>query len=138
MSEFTLDTSGHVNLGKAAFPFHNEYVEWPDLSPFVQGYVEALFASLGPYDWKDEYGGAWPSKFSDLDPSALALILRDCEAAQEQIRTGDIGVSGVGPREQGAALWNECQRGRWRDQHLRPLQPYLSDEGRVCLRKEPR
>lgn len=131
MATFTLGTSGRVNLGKAAFPFHNEYVEWSDLSPFAQGYVEALFASNDPMRWASTSSPAHTiaPAFSRLDPSALALILRDCEAgARIYIKHR---------RDDGAHFW------RWRQAEgarhgFPPLTPFLSDEGKVCLREAAR
>lgn len=47
MSDFTLDTSGAVELfGWQPHWRQDRYVAWRHLSPFEQGYVEALFASL--------------------------------------------------------------------------------------------
>ena len=45
MTEFSFDTSGAVLIprGKAGL-LTPKRVRWSDLSPFVQGYVEALFA----------------------------------------------------------------------------------------------
>lgn len=73
---------------------------------------------------------AQPFGFSDLSPEALALILRDCEAYEASGR-----VVGLwrGDADQGAHFW------RWRSQAadaaFPPLTPYLSDEGKVCLRE---
>ena len=47
MSIFTLDTSGEVTILRPNFWGDGDrVVRWSDLSPFAQGYVEALFASL--------------------------------------------------------------------------------------------
>lgn len=74
MSTFTLDTSGRVAGDHAGLTV---WYEFDDLSPFAQGCVEALFASI-------EYPAAQDTRyldkgFSDLSPEALAMILRDCE-----------------------------------------------------------
>lgn len=145
MSSFTLDTTGTVSahaLGYAGV------WSWSDLSPFVQGYVGAMFA--GAYQTLDtsyaldqwDAGASdalapYRPRFSDLDPSALALILRDCEAAS--------GIYFSAPRNIeaqhnfGALFWRDRQARSFRTSATRerfpPLHPYLSDEGRVCLRK---
>lgn len=52
---FTLDTSGAVMCpsGSSTMPF--TAFRWPDLSPFAQGYVEAMFASLIE-EWRHQVG----------------------------------------------------------------------------------
>jgi len=52
---------------------------WSDLSPFTQGYIEALFASELP-DGAQLRGNHIPLGFSDLAPETLARIIADCEA----------------------------------------------------------
>jgi hypothetical protein len=82
---FQLDTSGTIRLVPAKSDPDGPIYRWSDLSPFAQGYIEALFADTvariqsgqmapmeGPRRWPD---------FSDLDPEALARIIADCEAA---------------------------------------------------------
>lgn len=65
-TQFQLDTSGYIDLP-------NPHVlglkyRWGDLDPFTQGYVEALLESVGQ------------RKFDRIQPDALALIMKDCEA----------------------------------------------------------
>lgn len=117
MQQFTLDTSGAVPMPSAhggSVPFR-----WGGLSPFAQGYVEALFASAedalrypdtGPGIGGGHYG------FSDLAPEALALILRKCGPEAQRL-WGDT-------REGGRLFWSSF-----------PLAPYLGDDGRVYLRE---
>lgn len=153
MTEFSFDTSGVVE------PSGREVVayRWSDLSPFVQGYVEALFASIRyerasaginkgdhvlKWDERVNYSNSRYLAFRDLDPSALALILRDCERwlhAWQHIypevmaqKGGDIKTL---QRRQGAAFWKWRQHNSELDRVWPPLQPYLSDEGKVCLRE---
>jgi hypothetical protein len=128
MAGFTLDTSGDVT-----FPAIIEMTvepdgialsyRWSDLSPFAQGYVEAMFASHRLVREDRNYAG-----FSDLAPETLALILRDCE------------VAGWGYQDRadiGREVWQARQRGEYRDRPrpFPPQTPYLADDGKVCLRE---
>ncbi len=130
MGDFTLDTSGEiVGEGGALIGRWG----WPDLSPFAQGYVEALFADSVHLIQGDEYDGLyWVPRFSDLSPEALALILRDCAAAQiAHPLTADCDIAAH--RRAGAQYWFErCVICEDRDGNP-PLTPYLSDDGKVCL-----
>lgn len=47
------------------------------LSPFTQGYVEALFEELNGHATGE---GLEPYSFSDLAPETMARIIADCEA----------------------------------------------------------
>jgi hypothetical protein len=88
MPEFIADTDGTVS-GK----------EWDDLSPFVQGYIEAmLFTSVADgvsmVDWNDPenreadregtLGGSIPgdSGFGDIHPTSLQRAIEECETFQ--------------------------------------------------------
>lgn len=86
MEAFALDTSGYVQC-PAPDQKPNESTGcwfWDDLSPFAQGYIDALFASLwdpvfqkpvlrsGPIDFR---GVA----FRHFAPETLADILADCD-----------------------------------------------------------
>lgn len=115
-------------------PAYNGYVR-PDYHPLGTGAKWEDYPSDVDADeaWIVDHDCDGPPRFSDLSPEALAMILRVTRAAKRQIEDGDIGVSGVGPREQGASLWRECQRGRWRDVHLRPLTITLADNGKIHL-----
>lgn len=95
MLQFELDTSGAVEpLDRMDPVLHSRpgYM-WDDLSPFCQGYIEALFwtntegsREAGTYD--PENGSALPEEagFSDLAPETLALIIADCEAFQAEAK----------------------------------------------------
>jgi hypothetical protein len=94
-------------------------VAWSDLSPFAQGYVEAMFAEWGPRLEAQTAGLAQPKShrrlcFSDLSPEAIALVLRLCD------ETGD----GPGTPEHGRILFR-----------LHPLIPDLDGAGKVRLRE---
>lgn len=144
MEAFTLDTSGAVEIRLGIGP--TAVMRWSDLSPFAQGYVEALFASLGPYDWKDEHGGAHPSRFSDLSPEALARVLADCER-YDQLTAGH--PRSASPAfaltvEMGRAFWKGRQASKpvivraplgsgltLTLEHFPPLRVILTDAGKV-------
>lgn len=96
VERFTLDTSGAVSLPSIrAMPYraHDDVasgvlVRWPDLSPFEQGYVEAMFASANTFECKGECLAPCaeclddPTNrrvgFTDLAPETLAAIRKDC------------------------------------------------------------
>lgn len=89
MPAFQLDKSGTVEAVKA-LPITGTTkladLDFCDLSPFAQAYIEALFftESEGFGEWCND-GGAdffaeWAGGFSDLAPVTLALIIADCEA----------------------------------------------------------
>lgn len=137
MSGFQLDTSGFVQC-PAPNQKPNESTGcwfWPDLSPFAQGYVEALFASDEMLElWRsakatmeaEKYGShmMWVPGFSDLSPEALAMILRDCaQAVRTHYRnTYDSGERFFAARQRPSPL------------HLfPPLTPILSEDGKVNL-----
>lgn len=125
---FELDTSGSVRPYANRIASASELIYWSDLSPFVQGYVEAMFVAFGPYDWRDEHGGAWPSKFSDLAPATLQQIAEDCERLQQ--------LHGEWPSaEHGRGFWV----GRQKRNHaplFPPLTLSLNDTGQVVFAPE--
>lgn len=158
MADFTLDTSGAVVMGAADHNYEAgayrvcrrcggephppagepRLIRWSDLSPFAQGYAEALFASQAR-KWGNRLlpmffvpgrddGEMIDRHFSDLSPEALALILRDCEA----FRAGEGGEPDDVKRLKGGLFWTYRQRGEYA--HFPPQTPYLSDDGRVCLK----
>jgi hypothetical protein len=134
MSTFTLDTSGAVvtahggDVGSLAV-----WYEFDDLSPFVQGYTEAMFASAvgTPEFWANDRNAGYPDGvgFSDLAPETLAAILKDCEAFTNE-------VDGLPARLQtadaGRTFWMRRQDGA--RPGFPPLTPYLGEDGLVYLR----
>jgi hypothetical protein len=142
-SAFTLDTSGAVGplfyeRGEQRVPGFNladrqsSHVVWPDLSPFAQGYVEAMFAAMRAWDGRpctlpSPGGGvAIGLAFSDLAPETLAAILKDCEAGRNL-------SSGLVPTFRknklgGAAFWRQRE-----GYGFPPLTPALNDAGRVVF-----
>lgn len=137
---FNLDTSGAVMMsvfepGTVPSP---PWLVWSDLSPFEQGYVEALFAAqannwFGKPSLSSGPGTIRYVGFSDLAPEALALILRDC-ASMQNFATG-LGVKKIG-ETQGRGFWisrnNGTMQHAWRAA-FPPLTPYLGDDGKVYL-----
>jgi hypothetical protein len=121
-SGFTLDTSGAV---VDARPAYQPRLLWKHLSPFTQGYIEALIQDI---EWPDPAEGFGPSsaivRFSDLAPEALALILKDCaDVRRRHDRLTD-----------GGAFWRERKTQDW--PQFPPLTPYLSGDGKVHLRPD--
>ena len=138
---FTLDTSGAVTFLHPAAPrgLLRHDVRWPDLSPFEQGTLWAMFASIPEYAPLSTPGCTWvyrERRFSDLAPEALDLIRRDCAAFS--------AVLSHPSREAGGLLWQERQAGKWHEPQIvgktrlpafPPLTSYLSDDGKVRLRE---
>lgn len=133
------DTSGHFHV-MPGHPLHRfmavNRIEWSDLSPFVQGYVEALFADLDR--WIERYGDPAhgpdqnPPRFSDLAPETLARIMEDCERYDSE--------SAIPLRDSpdaGRELWEQLQRGGIAQEPtpFPPLTPYVRD-GKVYLRSQ--
>lgn len=134
MAEFTLDTSGAVAIEGVRIYWQVETaVSGFYLTPFQQGYVEGLFASLHA---DAQFMGAWffhhhPDRkpgFSDLHPEALAATLKDCEA-----RYAELVPAMRRQRRNGREFYAQRQRGTWPDRYP-PITPYLDDAGRVCLK----
>lgn len=146
MAEFTLDTSGHVEHPHGSDDVSAIY--WTDLTPFEQGYVEALFASLRER-WltiaserqQDAWNLHYPA-FSDVAPETLAAIRKDCAALHYVI----IGCVMGGDVARGRVAWEWRQRPEGHPKspnmalHHRfpPLTVYLGDDGKVRLSPPPR
>lgn len=90
MPEFIADTDGTVNG-----------MEWDDLSPFVQGYFEAMLFTnvadgISMVEWEEpenqeairegQADGSIPgdSGFGDIHPDSVATAIADCEAFQKE------------------------------------------------------
>ena len=119
MSGFQLDTSGYVHCDD---PARVHMITWSDLTPFCQGYIEAMFA-----------GGSWDlGRFSDLAPATLQRIIGDCEAA-----LADRLCAFTNHPESGAMFWRERQANQLNGMHphFPPLTPYLGDDGLIYLRE---
>jgi hypothetical protein len=130
MAAFTLDTSGTViRLSQLQPDLPVGVWRWSDLTPFEQGYIEALFASiadLGPDFWANDDKAGYPDfNFGILSPSALDLIRRDCERGQMHYTASD--------EFEGGEFWRDRQRGIFKI--LPPLTVSLGDDGKVYLRE---
>lgn len=136
MGEFTLDASGFVRKVGHRNSRPQDLLAWADLGAFTQGYVEGvkqwrrlLAYRIPPQERVEGEGDLdfhdWT--FSDLAPEALAMILRDCAAAQHP-------APGVGRYtvEAGRRFWAARQAGQWKA--FPPLAVYLGDDGKVRLR----
>jgi hypothetical protein len=144
MADFTLDTSGFVQHPRENGVEVFRTTHWPDLSPFAQGYVEALFESMGPRGWAVPEGATWrDARFSDLAPETLAAILRDCEELERTMTSLEPEVTDN--RIRGMQFWASRQSGfhmRWSlhqkemVKRFPPLTPYLDDTGHVRLRED--
>lgn len=135
MTTFKLETSGAVARPPGIDDGGPYYIGWPDLPPFVQGYIEAAFKSASVYPnsailpWERHPGHNEPQPvgFSDLAPETLARIMEDCAVF--------FGVGGpwfpVGDYETGKQFWRTRQKGQWAYMCFRPLTLHLSDDGKV-------
>lgn len=149
MAEFQLDTSGAVERPAGYTRWGvDRALTWEDLSPFVQGYVEAAIKSLGrvarcpvccstgtvvrykrpPMSitcGQCDGAGKEFARFRFLAPETLALILKDCEAATEGRLDGSA--------KHGCWLWQDRNNSVCRG--FPPLTPTLADDGKVYLRE---
>ncbi|MET3527264.1 hypothetical protein [Phenylobacterium koreense] len=123
MADF--DTSGYVWQPPGAKSIYK--VRWEDLSPFEQGYVQALLRGVDLVgQWLDTVDPYRAPGFSDLAPEALAMILRDCEA-----RAPAYAASMRYPPSAGRSFWRVRQHGHVPT--FPPLRVFLNDAGKVCL-----
>lgn len=123
MTDFTLDTSGAIRLVPARSDPDGPIYRWSDLTPFAQGYVEAMLASVD----RSVGGFSFPA-FSDLAPATLSRIIGDCEAA-DHLRPG---VSAEGDRASGAQFHAMRQSGLFAVR-FPPLTVSLGEDGLIYL-----
>jgi len=147
MTEF--DTSGSVadvpGPGETArsVAIRDGKTIWSDLSPFTQGYVEALLTPdphrLPGLSWRPGCPQCVASKFtcdthyrqgvgfSDLAPETLARIIADCErrVSAEGIRWATVEAGNTS----GHAFWRLQQDGD--APSFPPLTVQLGDDGKV-------
>jgi hypothetical protein len=137
MTTFTFDTLQPVALRTPDGDLIG-YRHWSDLTPFQQGYVEALLRALDAQRWQAYRAScaASPGRhlpvplhpaFRWLSPEALALILRDCQRFTGG-RTWGADV--------GRGFWLDRQEGSYTNalDPFPPLTVTLSDAGKVELR----
>ncbi len=131
MTEFKLDTTGQVALHIQTAPRIHEYARWDDLSPFMRGYIEAIFNdSKGLYWAGTKLGVPMVRGFRHLSPACLLQISGDCE----RFLTGDKGRV-RNDRASGASFWRARQIGALATFYgFGPLTVYLDDDGKVRLR----
>lgn len=130
---FQLDTSGQV----AALSFRGSDLDpgcwmWSDLTPFAQGYIEALpwgdmaQASKGHRKWANRTAPG----FSDLAPETLDRIIADCAIAEDRMGKG---------AEWGRYFWAARQAGLYGGDpkaKAPPLTVELGDDGKVRFYEE--
>lgn len=130
-----LDTSGVVEGAPyVEMPDGQKFlaVGWAMLSPFAQGYVEALLDAgtdtFGLVIINAHHKETNPV-FSDIAPEALAMVLRDCERFVAHAKMDLSGLS-----EAGASFWRlrQADTAAWA-YAFPPLRAYLNDAGKVAL-----
>lgn len=137
---FTLDTSGAV-VGPSRDESGPEWVKlWPDLSPFAQGYIEAMpWEDLNDKEFEHRcntvgQGAEYPELgFRDLASETLAAILRDCAAWLAKYPAGPEYANDA--VNDGAYLWKDRQNGLYVEDAFPPLTLYLGDNGKVYLKE---
>lgn len=136
------DTSGEVLIPHPTARGCMLNRRWPDLSPFVQRYIEAL-AKQFDFPGEPEVG-LQSIAFSDLAPETLARIMEDCEAHRHWWRGRGSLLASDDTAANGADFWRNRNTGwpclaaadrseaphRWL-----PLTPYLGDDGKVYLKE---
>lgn len=131
----SLDTSGYA-LTPSIEPGLYNTVVWSDLSPFEQGYVEALVRETSAVLAVDRPAvSARGVHFSDLAPETLAAIRKDCaELVRPETFTFDPS------REAGALCWRARQN-EWGfysgaialHERFPPQTVTLGDDGKVRI-----
>lgn len=122
-TDFTLDTSGAIELfGWQPHWGRNQFVAWRHLSPFEQGYVEAMFASdVAGEDGSPDIRLSVCRKFSALAPETLAAIRKDCTLARSVLGFEDTAG-------QGYKFYERRQRG---DYLQFPPRTVFLDDGKI-------
>jgi len=133
---FQLDTTGTVDADKDQHIALDGQlyigVGWGILSPFAQGYVEALFAGLPPKERAMTDGATVgiPHRFRDLAPETLARIIADCGPdPQGYLYPTSARMGYQYTFEGGHKFWTDRQAGVWAD--FLPLTVTLGDDGKV-------
>jgi len=129
---FQLDTSGYVQC-PAPDQKPNESTGcwfWSDLTPFAQGYVEALFSSAEHPGYLDvEPGncdaGHMQVGFRHLAPETLARVIADCE------RQSEVYTDRNPDRVDGGVFWSGRQHNVLVGRGFPPLIVTLGDDGKV-------
>lgn len=127
MTQFQLDTSGAVEQ-----PGLYRSLRWSDLSPFTQGYIEALLSEPETARaWWLRHSGPFgipaAAPFRDLAPETLARIIADCAVLQNFGPFGSLENHVEGGRE----AWENRQAGNLIALDFPPLTVQLGDDGKV-------
>jgi hypothetical protein len=134
---FKVDTSGRIACTDPSKPCICHAATWDQLSPFVQGYVEAMFSTRfdgldGTARYEAEtYGKSW--RFSDVAPETLARIMEDCERFLALFGLCDVATS----QKCGRIFWEQRSDPVWCSslvERFPPLTPYLGGDGKIYLR----
>lgn len=118
-----LDTTGHVRIDEGGGNFWA--ASWHFLTPFTQGYVEAVLRAA-----EDTLGGftICGVGFRDLAPETLARIIADCEAWRDQHYGRTRSLFKDRP-DMGRDFWRIRQEGK--RSTFPPLTVRLGDDGKV-------
>jgi len=126
-TQFQFDTSGMVLQPSEHYVDESRAVRWPDLSPFVQGYVEAMFAEFRNKGYEPTQPRfSYQYAFSDLASETLARIMEWTDAFQSEHADTLPRVDDGERRRLGEKVWNLGKHG---------FTPYLGDDGKVYLRE---
>jgi len=137
---FTLDASGEVFWNSP----EGHSLEWSDLSPFVQGYIEAALRSQVRVDHTGQEQPFFLAirspgitrwrrvGFRHLAPDTLAAILKVCErATTNDPPRWQVPADSPKMAEHGRYFWQDRQMGRHSD--FPPLTLSLSGDGKVRM-----
>lgn len=134
MQMFELDTSGEVATDYNPLTKYR----WADLSPFTQGYIEALFDAEAKRLNEERLAARMPLRrvrFSDLAPETLARIIADCEAfapgRHPWLTPTEYGGAFYAARQVGFSEWSvdPADYGH----RFPPLAIQLGDDGKVSF-----
>jgi hypothetical protein len=121
-----LDTTGYILRGDPTLVGRTVRFYWSELSPFAQGYTEAMLAELQAAVDAKRYGLWQRSAFSDIAPETLARIIEDCAWLCTDAK------SRAANAEAGREAWSVRQAGDMA--HAAPLTVELVD-GKVHFRE---
>lgn len=127
---FTLDTRGGVIVPGEGL---DTFWRFDSLTPFAQGYVEAMFASSDlPLAWDEVSPGCVAERdagFRHLAPASLSRIIGDCEAMLEVMRAAGSAFPET-PKE-GRIAWDDRQADNWIGHTFPPLTVSLGEDGLI-------
>lgn len=133
-ARFTLDTSGVVSVsiehhGGAETFAHYKWHNLP--TDLVRGYIEAVLRDAPNLVGKKLGAYLGRPGYRHLHHSALAMILRDCEAYQHERDLHGPYPTSYWTAEVGADFWGSRQGRAWIS--FEPLTITLADDGKVLL-----